>query len=430
MAAEQRVLVIDDEQDIGELITSVAQAMGFQCEATTEAVTFLEKLSLDTNLILLDLLMPDMDGIELLRLLGKRKCKAGIVLMSGVGKSTIESADKLAQILGLFIVGHLNKPFGANDLEEILRGSPYLESPPAVHLSHQLSIPKEEFQRALEHNEFVVYYQPQISILSGQVTGVEALVRWRHPQRGLIFPDGFIARMERLGLIDELGWIVANRAMSEVGQFTSGTDNTLSLSLNASVCSLCSLKFPDMLVAIGNKHGVPAENLTIEITETGLIKELSRTLDTLTRLRMKRVKVSVDDFGTGYATMKQFRDIPATELKIDKSFVQEMTSSQKDCIMVRQTIAMGHELGVQVIAEGVETLEQLYLLRSFGCDSAQGYLFSRPVPAIELVSWLKTYRAQFFGSHSHNTQLKLFNSADGDGGNARPAIGLRKQNDS
>ena len=165
------------------------------------------------------------------------------------------------------------------------------------------------------------------------------------------------------------------------------------LSLNASVYSLHDLKFPDMLVSIAEKHGISPANVTIEITESGLIEELSRTLDILTRLRMKQVKLSIDDFGTGYATMQQLRNIPATELKIDKSFVQDMQGNEKDRIMVRKTIEMGHELGMRVVAEGVETREQLDILRQDGCDCVQGYLFSRPLPPAELVVWLKTYRS-------------------------------------
>jgi EAL domain-containing protein (putative c-di-GMP-specific phosphodiesterase class I) len=424
MKAEQRILVIDDESDIGEFITAVATAMGFHCEATTQAMSFLEKLAPDTNIVMLDLLMPGMDGIELLRLLGKRKCNANIILMSGVGKRTIESAQSYGQILGLSIVGQLQKPFRPGELEEILRRIPSLEPPLVNHPSPPLSIQRAEFQRALEHNEFVVYYQPQIDLEAGRVIGVEALVRWRHPERGLIYPDEFIGQMEKLGLIDELGWMVANRAMREIGLFSDGAQKPLSLSLNASVYSLRNLSFPDALVAIGQEHGLSACKITIEITETGLIKELSRTLDTLTRLRMKKVKISVDDFGTGYATMKQFKNIPATELKIDKSFVQEMTSSQQDRIMVRKTIEIGHELGMNVVAEGVETPEQLNLLRSYGCDSAQGYLFSRPIPAIELVNWLNTYRAQYPGCG----QMTLFDRSDGGRAPAPSTVGISEQN--
>jgi EAL domain-containing protein (putative c-di-GMP-specific phosphodiesterase class I)/CheY-like chemotaxis protein len=397
MKTAQRILVIDDEIDVGEFVCEAAQAMGLECTATTDAKTFLEALTPDTTLILLDLMMPQMDGVELLRLLSKQKCRTGIVLMSGVGKRTLESAEQLALALGLSIAGHLQKPFRLAELEQVLqKHAAPAEPPPSPHPreASPIVIQKEELLGAIERNEFVLHYQPQIDIATGGVVGLEALVRWQHPDRGLIFPDSFIGRMEELGLIDQLGWAVVDRGMSEVKQFADGDERPPMLSLNESVDSLHDLKFPDVFVALAEKHGIAPANLTVEITESGLIKELSNTLDILTRLRMKQVKLSIDDFGTGYAMMQQLKNIPATELKIDKSFIMDMQSNERDRIMVQKTIEMGHELGMHVIAEGVETQEQLELLRSEGCDSAQGYLFSRPLPPREMVAWLKTYRSR------------------------------------
>jgi EAL domain-containing protein (putative c-di-GMP-specific phosphodiesterase class I) len=165
------------------------------------------------------------------------------------------------------------------------------------------------------------------------------------------------------------------------------------LSVNESVYSLHDLKFPDIFVSLAEKHGISPGNVTIEITESGLIEELSRTLDILIRLRMKQVKLSIDDFGTGYAMMQQLKNIPATDLKIDRSFVQQMNGNDRDRVMIRKTIELAHELGMKVVGEGVETKAQLEMLRSNGCDSAQGYYFSRPVPPAELVRWLEAYRS-------------------------------------
>ena len=394
MKTKQRILVIDDENDVGEFISTAAQALGLQCTVTTDAKAFLDALTPDKTLIMLDLMMPKMDGVELLRLLGKLKCKTGIVLMSGVGKRTLESAGQVAQALGLSIVGHLQKPFRLTELEEVFERHAEPEATSDVKQTPKIVIEKEELQRAIERVEFVLYYQPQIEIATGRVIGVEALVRWQHPERGLIFPDNFIGRMEELGLIDELGWFVMDRGMSEVAQFANGDGIAPMLSLNASVYSLHDLKFPDLLVSLAEKHGISPRGVTIEITESGLIKELSSTLDILTRLRMKQVQLSIDDFGTGYAMMQQLKNIPATELKIDKSFVQDMQVNESDRIMVLKTIELGHELGLQVIAEGVETQEQLDFLRLKGCDHAQGYLFSRPIPPKEMVNWLASYRSQ------------------------------------
>ena len=392
MTANQKILILDDEVDVGEFVSAAAQGMGFECTATTDATTFLKALTPDTTLILLDLMMPGMDGIELLRLLGEQKCKASIVLMSGVDKRVLKTAAQLAQVLGLSIVGHLQKPFRLTELEGILARSSEPATLPIVQPEAQIT-QNEELRNAIERDEFVLHYQPLIDIATGRILGVEALVRWQHPERGLIFPDNFIGRMEGLGLIDELGWIVVNRGLSEVGQFANGDGRAPMLSLNESVYSLHDLKLPDILVSIAEKYGISPGNVTIEITESRLIEELSRTLDILARLRMKQVKLSIDDFGTGYARMQQLKIIPATEMKIDRSFVQDMQSSEQDRIMVEKSIEMGHELGMNVIAEGVETQEQLDFLRLKGCDGAQGYLFTRPLPPAELVSWLKTYRS-------------------------------------
>jgi EAL domain-containing protein (putative c-di-GMP-specific phosphodiesterase class I) len=157
------------------------------------------------------------------------------------------------------------------------------------------------------------------------------------------------------------------------------------------VFSLRDLSYTDRFMSMVKDAGIEAERVTLEITESGLIKEQSSTLDVLTRLRMKQVKLSIDDFGTGYAMMQQLKLVPATELKIDKSFVQNMLVSDSDRVMVQKTIEIGHELCMGVVAEGVETLEQLEFLRRSGCDRIQGYLFSRALPMEQLVGWVKRH---------------------------------------
>jgi EAL domain-containing protein (putative c-di-GMP-specific phosphodiesterase class I)/CheY-like chemotaxis protein len=393
MANPQRILVIDDEPDVGKFVIAAAQAMGLPCAATTDALTFLKELTPDITLILLDLMMPGMDGVELLRQLAQQESKARIILMSGVGSRVLETAEQLAQTLNLSIVGHLNKPFRLKELQNMLAKTIALSALPATGSTAHPVIRDQDLRSAIEKDEFVLHYQPQIDIVTGNVIGVEALARWQHPERGLIFPDDFISRLESLGLIDQFGWIVINRGLGEVGQFAETDGSVPMLSLNVSVLSLRNLKFPDNFISLVKKHHISAACLTIEITETGLIKELSQTLDVLTRLRMKQVQLSIDDFGTGYAMMQQLRNIPATELKIDKSFVQNINLHERDRVMVQKTIEIGHELGMKVIGEGVETQEQFDFLRANHCDAVQGYLFSRPLAVKDLSSWLRDYRS-------------------------------------
>jgi EAL domain-containing protein (putative c-di-GMP-specific phosphodiesterase class I) len=390
----QSILIIDDDSDIGEFIAVAAESLGWQCTVTTTATAFVDNLNTDHTLIFLDLMMPDLDGIELLRLLGQRRCTTGIVLMSGLSKRVMETADDLARTLGLFIIGRLQKPFALRELEAML-AMPHVprmrETGPSIE---QSAISHLDLRNAIERDEFVLHYQPQIEIATGKLAGLEALVRWQHPERGLVFPDDFISIAEALGYIDELGWLVTKRCFAEVGRFSDRRGDIPALSLNASVHSLLDLKFPDRLLSLAKKSGVPLEKVTIEITESGLIKEMSQTLDVLTRLRMKSVQISIDDFGTGYSMMHQLRHIPATELKIDKSFVQNMYTDG-DRIIVLKTIEIGHELGMTVVAEGIETPKQLELLQLSGCDIAQGYLFASPLDPEALVRWLRIYRSPF-----------------------------------
>jgi EAL domain-containing protein (putative c-di-GMP-specific phosphodiesterase class I) len=393
MTAADRILVIDDDKVVCHLVSASAEAMGLRCVTTREPATVLELVTPETTLILLDLMMPDMDGIEVLRLLGEQRCKARIVLMSGMNKRVIETAEKLAHTLGLSVVGHLQKPFPLAELKLVLGANLAPKQLVAAKERANRTFTDEHLRLAFERDEFLIHYQPQISIATGDVTGVEALSRWQHPELGLILPDDFIARVDSLGLMDKLCWITAERGLAEVKQFAARDGKLPRISLNATVRTLRDLKFPDTLVGLARKHDFPVEKIVVEITETGLINELSRTLDVLTRLRMKRFQLSIDDFGSGYAMMRQLQNVPATELKIDKSLVQNMHVNDSDRVMVEKIIEMGHELDMEVIAEGVMTQEQFGVLRQKGCDGAQGYLFSPPLPAEELVKWLAVYRS-------------------------------------
>jgi EAL domain-containing protein (putative c-di-GMP-specific phosphodiesterase class I) len=388
------ILAIDDDSDICDLICATAEERGLLCSATTSAEKFLEAISPATSLLLIDLIMPEMDGVELLRRLGERGCKVNIVLMSGVGKRIMEVAEELAHAHGLTTVGHLQKPFRAAELEAILEKHGRSAGAPAAPPRSRVAIEDADVRRAIDEKEFILHYHPQIDIASGNVVGIEALARWQHPKLGLIFPEDFISRLEELGLIDQLGWIVARRGLVDLSRFKDRNGVAPRLAFNVSASSLVDLKFPDTMSSLITGHGVSPDNVNLEITESGLIKELARTLDVLARLRMKRVHLSIDDFGTGYSMMQQLRNIPATELKIDRSFVMKMVGSDRDRVMVQKTIEIGHELEMRVVAEGVETPEQLEILRLSGCDTAQGYLFSHPLPAEDLVNWLSAYRAR------------------------------------
>lgn len=386
------ILVIDDDVDLGEFIAAAVLSTSLRCTVITDASALVAYLTPEPYLILLDLQMPGMDGIEVLRKLGELHCTVGIVLMSGIGRRVIETAEKLAVALHLNVVGHLNKPFRLAELERVLHSHTAHSVLSDAQRVVQPPITDDDLRLAVERNQFVLHYQPQIDIPTGNILGVEGLARWIHPDRGLIFPDLFIDRIETLRIMVPFGWLIVERGLSDLVHLAPESDPPLRVSLNASVSSLSDLRFPDVLISCISKYGIAPERLMLEITETGLIKEPSQTLDVLTRLRMKQIQLSIDDFGTGYAMMEQLRNIPATELKIDRSLVQTMHLNHSDRVLVRKIIEMAHELGIEVLAEGVETLDQLNSLRLDGCDSAQGYLFSRPLPPDKMARWIENYR--------------------------------------
>ena len=207
----------------------------------------------------------------------------------------------------------------------------------------------------------------------------------------MTLPESFLARLEALDLMDELCWSTAELALAEAKQFARRNGDLLRVSINVSMGSLHDLEFPDALVSLARKYDFPVEMIAVEITESGLMKKISHVLDVLTRLRMKNFQLSIDDFGSGYAMLRQLQNVPATELKIDKSIVEKMHLNDSDRVMVEKIIEMGHELKMSVVAEGVMTHEQFQMLRAKGCDRAQGYLFSYPLPPESMKKWLGTY---------------------------------------
>jgi EAL domain-containing protein (putative c-di-GMP-specific phosphodiesterase class I)/ActR/RegA family two-component response regulator len=385
---EKRILVMDDDVDLCQFVASAAEDQGVACAVATTVEGFFAELRPDLSLILLDLMMPEIDGIELLRLLGERRCQTRILLMSGIGTRVLETAESLARSHGLNVLGYLQKPFRLSELQKFIDSAPEPSAAaPNAGSSTNMTVDDADLRSAVQRDEFILHYQPQIEILTGEVIGVEALVRWHHPVHGLIYPDSFIARCERLELIDLLGTLVADRGLSEIGPLMRKDGRPLSLSLNISPFSLLELSLPDTLLALTLKHKRKPEDVVVEVVESALVREESQTLDVLTRLRMKGFQLSVDDFGTGYSMMEQLRNIPATEIKIDRTFVKNL-NNRSDRITVLKTIEIGHALDLKVVAEGVETPVHLEFLRAHNCDAAQGYLFAKPMPLESLKTWL------------------------------------------
>ncbi|HEY8252180.1 MAG TPA: EAL domain-containing response regulator [Burkholderiales bacterium] len=373
-----KLLVLDDDPDMCALVVHAAGSAGFEAASATNFEQFKTRLAADTSVVVLDLMMPEVDGIQVLRYLSEQSYPAGIVLISGYDRKVLKVAAQLAASLGLDIHASIQKPFKANELREVLAKGGQTRRPLRGGAADS-AIDVEELRQAIAGDQLLVYYQPQVHIKTRTLAGLEALVRWQHPTRGLLPATAFIESFETAGLIGELTWLVVRKALADRKKQSSQAAR-VPVSVNLSALLLRDLALPEKLLALLAEHGATPADLVLEITESGLMKELHTSLDILARMRLKQLHLSIDDFGTGYAMLQQLQRVPARELKLDISFVQAMLADESADIILRKTLELAHDLDMSVVAEGVETVEQLNRLAEYGCDVAQGYLLGRPSP--------------------------------------------------
>ncbi|MBI3909053.1 MAG: EAL domain-containing protein, partial [Pseudomonas fluorescens] len=240
---------------------------------------------------------------------------------------------------------------------------------------------ESDLRHALEQNEFILYYQPQFSGDGKRLTGAEALLRWRHPRRGLVPPGDFIPVLEELGLVVDVGDWVISEACRQLKSWHQAKVRVPKVSVNISARQFSDGQLGTRIATILKETGVPPACLELELTESILMREVSEAMQILAGLKNLGLSIAVDDFGTGYSSLNYLKQFPIDVLKIDRTFVDGLPSGEQDAQIARAIIAMAHSLNLAVIAEGVETHEQLDFLREHGCDEVQGYLFGRPMPA-------------------------------------------------
>ncbi len=240
-----------------------------------------------------------------------------------------------------------------------------------------------ELRQGIDHDEIEVYYQPKADLHTGEVCGVEALARWRHPRLGLILPEEFIPLAERAGVINTLTLRIIEASARQCAHWSSG-GRRISVAVNLSPLSLLDAKFAEKIAEIIRNCGLSACTLILEVTEGAIMADTPQVQELFTQLDAMGVRISIDDFGTGYSSLARLKKLPVSEVKIDKSFVIDMLTDDNDAAIVRATIDLAHNLGIKVVAEGVETQGHLEMLAAFGCDMAQGYHISRPLPTLEI----------------------------------------------
>ncbi len=268
------------------------------------------------------------------------------------------------------------------------RGCFALYSPDAdLHTPQRLAL-LGDLRRGVDNNELTLHYQPQCDVRTGQVVGVEALVRWQHPDLGLLMPEQFISTAENTGLIEPLTMQVLELAVSQLSRWLKD-GLALRMAVNLSVRHLTNLELPTHVADVLRRYGVPPTALTLEVTESTIMADPSRAIAVLSRLREYGVRLAIDDFGTGYSSLSYLRRLDVDELKIDRSFVSKMAGANGDAVIVRSTIELGHNLGLRVVAEGVESAEVWRQLLPLGCDLVQGFYLGAPMTGEQFEQWTR-----------------------------------------
>jgi EAL domain-containing protein (putative c-di-GMP-specific phosphodiesterase class I)/CheY-like chemotaxis protein len=365
-----RLLIVDDEPGVVDFITAAAHQLDYTVASAGTAAEFLTLVdSFRPSLIVMDLHLPDGDGVELLRMLVARGFKAPILIMSGVDERVLAAAHELGTSQGLKMYGTLAKPVLLGDLRMKLAA--------AAQTKQSRTLEADDLRRGIAAGEIVPYYQPKASLTERGwiIDGVEALARWQHPRLGLVMPDEFVPLAERTGAIGDLTSSVLTAALAQVRAWND-EHLKLSCAVNLPPTLVTDLSFPDRVAALLGRYSLDGSQLVLEITETATMQNPTMTMDILTR----------DDFGTGYSSLTQLYQMPFNEMKIDKSLVLNVPHSREANTMVGSLIELGHNLGLKICAEGVENRAALDMLAILRCDRCQGFFISRAVPAHDISS--------------------------------------------
>lgn len=412
MTTTTRLLILDDDPLIGRTIANIAAIAGVDARYVDEPLEFFRQVKAwQPDFIALDLVMPAMDGVQVMVELARLDCHAEIIISSGVGGRVLDAAARSAAEHGLNIAGVLAKPFSPARLRDLLNHSadthPQSTAVPSGLAMTPIApdeISREDLLDALRDEQITLVYQPKINCRTGLLAGFEALARWTHPDLGPVGPDRFIPLAEQYGLIDQLTESVMVQSLRWLSNLPMQLEKSpdfdylrrrlreITLSINISASSLNNGDLFERMVEYCQSMGILPERLIFELTESCAMEDPVSSLDILTRLRMKGFHLSIDDFGTGYSSMLQLARLPFSEIKIDKSFVMTAAASKESRTVIKTIIDLGHGLGLYTSAEGIENREVLVYLRNIGCDLAQGYEIARPMPPDSVLDWLRKGR--------------------------------------
>ena len=385
------VLVVDDDELQLEIISTQLANLGcphvLLADSGDKALAQFEQHKQNIDVIICDLSMPGMDGLVLMRHLVQRGFAASFILLSGVPDEILNSAAGLALAHKLDLLGVISKPCEPERLCDLLAGrQPRIDGLGPQRVEQALT--PQRLKQALTRAEFIPWYQPKFDVEGNKTVGVEALARWPQESGGMIGPGLFIPAIEAAGLSVELFFSMVNQVLDDLAKWRAkGARHTAAI--NMSMDTALDLTMPERLQQLVEATGLLPSDLIIEVTESKLMAERTQAMETLTRLSMMGFILSIDDFGTGYSSLSQLVDLPFKELKIDARFVQRACTERKAEAILRISLTIGFNLGMSVVAEGVETSEQMNFLRACGGNLVQGYYVARPMPFAACTEWIQ-----------------------------------------
>lgn len=384
------LLVVDDDPFFVRLISAAADPMfrviGALSPSEIERSTF---KTLHT--LVIDLNIPDVNVIEFIQSFQNIAHKVSLVIVSGLAEKTVKLSADVARFLPFQSVDVLFKPLNVNILTDLFRRISCrnrLASNYRIVVSEESLITISEVKAALKNNEFVIYFQPQLRMPSGEFNGVEALIRWQHPEKGLLYPSSFIELMELPELAMPITLYVAKEAVKQFQMIDPAIRKDGKLSINVPHAALDHPNLTDGIFDILKMQRFEPGDFVVEITERGLQGYQNDHASAVAMMRIKGIEISIDDFGTGNSGFQRLKKIAVDEIKLDKMFVQDVCESRTSQLLVNAAIDIARELKVRLVVEGVETSESLSWLCAAGDFIGQGYLFSKPLPREELEKYL------------------------------------------
>lgn len=387
LKANLHVLILEDDPIDMEIVCGTLRKIGVSrfsnCSDGNQALIIVR--TYEPEIIICDLNIPGMDGINFLRLAAESGYRGGIIILSGADRSVMKAAENLVRAYGLHLLGSLRKPLIEEEVVEALCKQTHQQTEQRQYAKIAV-LSLAELQKGLGENCVEVFYQPKISIRNRRVIGAECLARWRHPTRGLLGPAAFISVLESHGLIDRMTKIMLEKAATQLRKWCN-QGHQLKLAVNVSMDNLDQLDLPEQFETIVQKVGIRPSQFILELTETRLMENLTISLEILTRLRLKGFGLSIDDFGTGFSTMENLKQLPFTELKIDRAFVNGAVHDEAAKAILSSSIQLGKIFHLNLVAEGVETQQDWDLIAESGCDEIQGFFIAQPMPTEQFIEW-------------------------------------------